>query len=141
MEIHKLISDILQGKDRVLSFDDVAFGPDKDITAAVLSALNFARLAFAAEGSTPVLSKILGLLCSRNTVDVCTTFSSDRSTNPAVSSRMPLLSVANGPVASTWKSKMCIASLYLKCRSNSCPPTTIHQALITSQDCWSMSSA
>ncbi|KAI9457542.1 hypothetical protein HD554DRAFT_2029994 [Boletus coccyginus] len=69
MEIHKFISDILEGKARVISFDNVAFGPDKDTTAAVLSALNFARLAFAAEGSTPVLSKILALLCTGDMVD------------------------------------------------------------------------
>ena len=141
MEIHKLISDILQGNARVLSFDNAALGPDKDITAAVLSALNFARLAFAAEGSTPVLSKILASLCSRDTVDVRPAFLSGRSTHFLVPSRMPLRSVANGPVASTWKSKMCIASLYLKRRSSSCPRTTIRRALITSQGCWSMWSA
>ncbi|KAF8125317.1 hypothetical protein EV363DRAFT_1269943 [Boletus edulis] len=69
MELHKFISDVLDGKARVLSFDNVVFGPGKDITPGVLSALNFARLAFAAEGSTPVLSQIISLLCSKKTVD------------------------------------------------------------------------
>ena len=142
METHELISDILEGKARVLSFDNVAFGPDKDITAAVLSALNFARLAFAAEGSTPVLSQILALLCSRNMVDVRTTLSPLKQSFQALTPlwcRMPLRSAASGPVASpTWKSKMYITSLYSKRRSNSCPRTTTRQALITSQHCWSM---
>ncbi|KAN0094327.1 hypothetical protein V8E55_002614 [Tylopilus felleus] len=69
MDINTLISDILDGKTRVLSFDNVASGQNKDITAGVLSALNFARLAFAAERSTPLISRILTSLCSRKTVD------------------------------------------------------------------------
>lgn len=74
MEIHKLISDILEGRERVLEFENVAFGTaDKDITAGALGALNFARLAFAAEGKTPDLDKILTSLCSRKTVEVRTT--------------------------------------------------------------------
>ncbi|KAF8425371.1 hypothetical protein L210DRAFT_1061169 [Boletus edulis BED1] len=52
-----------------------------DITPGVLSALNFARLAFAAEGSTPVLSQILSSLCSKKTVDtalaICREWPSD----------------------------------------------------------------
>lgn len=114
MEIHKLISDILEDKVRVVSFDNVAFGPDKDIVAGALSALNFARLAFAAEGSTPDLSKILTLLCSRKVVEVGIALLKGQPTDSYVASRMPLQSVANGPVVFSWKSKMCIASLYLK---------------------------
>lgn len=90
MEIHKLISDTLQGKTCVLSFDNVAFGPDEDATAGVLSALNFSRLAFAAEGSTPLLSKIIALLCSRTMVEVCRTSLKDQSTNSLMAPRMPL---------------------------------------------------
>ena len=67
MELHKLISDILEGKVRVLSFDNVTPGTDKDITTSVLAALNFARIAFTTEGN---LSQILALLCTKKTVDV-----------------------------------------------------------------------
>ncbi|KAF8548674.1 hypothetical protein OG21DRAFT_1422667 [Imleria badia] len=69
MELQKFISDILAGRARVLSFDNVTFGADKDITTSVLAALNFARLAFAAERSTPLLSQILALLYSKKMVD------------------------------------------------------------------------
>ncbi|KAH0831405.1 hypothetical protein J3R83DRAFT_14074 [Lanmaoa asiatica] len=74
MESHKVISDILGGKACVVSFDNVALGPDQDDIACVLSALNFARLAFVVEGSTPVLSKIITLLCSGKIVEASTTF-------------------------------------------------------------------
>ena len=76
MEIQKHISDILEGKARVLSFDNVALGPDKDIAAGVLCALNFVRLAFATVESTPLLSKVLTHLCSGETVDVRLAFPS-----------------------------------------------------------------
>lgn len=116
MELHKLISDILEGKARVLSFDNVACGPDKDITAGALSALNFARLAFAAEETSPVLSKILALLCSRKAVEVWTAFLGGQSTDSYAASRMPLQLAANGSAVFAWKSRMCIVSLYSKHR-------------------------
>ncbi|KAG9307908.1 hypothetical protein JVU11DRAFT_12952 [Chiua virens] len=72
MELQKLISDLLQGKVRVVSFNNVALGPDKGITADVLSALNFARLAFdATRGSEkgPDLSELIPSLCSMQMVE------------------------------------------------------------------------
>jgi hypothetical protein len=75
MEIQKFISDVLAGKAQIMPFVNVSFAPDKDrVTACILSALNFARLAFAIEKSALVLPKILGLLCSRKTVEVWIVF-------------------------------------------------------------------
>ncbi|KAF9234662.1 hypothetical protein BU15DRAFT_52355, partial [Melanogaster broomeanus] len=64
-----LLSDILQGNQRIVSFPNVVIGCEKGITAGVLSALNFARVAFAIEATTRVFSNIIGSLCTKKTIE------------------------------------------------------------------------
>ncbi|KIK74109.1 hypothetical protein PAXRUDRAFT_792000, partial [Paxillus rubicundulus Ve08.2h10] len=61
-------SDILNGNERVVSFSNVVINREKDTTAGVLSALNFTRVAFDLEQSSPLLSAIIGSLHTENTI-------------------------------------------------------------------------
>ncbi|KAF8838971.1 hypothetical protein BDN67DRAFT_970780 [Paxillus ammoniavirescens] len=62
-------SDILKGNERIVSFANVVMNHEKDITAGVLSVLNFARIVFGLEQSSSLLSDIIGSLHMEDTLE------------------------------------------------------------------------
>ncbi|KIK73546.1 hypothetical protein PAXRUDRAFT_20736 [Paxillus rubicundulus Ve08.2h10] len=61
-------SDIIKGNERIISFTNVVINRDKDITAGVLSVLNFTRVVFGLEQS-PSLSDIIKSLHTEDTIE------------------------------------------------------------------------
>ncbi|KAF8838980.1 hypothetical protein BDN67DRAFT_823371 [Paxillus ammoniavirescens] len=66
---NRLFSDILKGNERIVSFANAVINREKDITAGVLSALNFTRVAFGLEQSSSLLSTIIGSLHAEHTIE------------------------------------------------------------------------
>ncbi|KIJ09608.1 hypothetical protein PAXINDRAFT_172431 [Paxillus involutus ATCC 200175] len=62
-------SDILKGNERIVSFANVVINREKDTTAGVLAVLNFTRVVFGLEQSSPLLSAIIGSLHTENTIE------------------------------------------------------------------------
>ncbi|KIK79407.1 hypothetical protein PAXRUDRAFT_834120 [Paxillus rubicundulus Ve08.2h10] len=63
-----LFSDILKGNERIVSFANVVISREKDITAGVLSVLDFTRVAFGLEQSSS-LSDIIKSLQTEDTIE------------------------------------------------------------------------
>ncbi|KIJ09624.1 hypothetical protein PAXINDRAFT_17300 [Paxillus involutus ATCC 200175] len=66
---NSFFSDILKGNEWIISFANVVINREKDITAGVLSVLNFTRIVFGLENNSSLLSDIIGSLHAEETIE------------------------------------------------------------------------